>query len=387
MNLIKGGYMKSSPDGSACVISGALQATKWYRWKDPIGYVTNKVYLSKRHETKGDEDNVKRQKQYATNPEYKKKVNDRNNSETHRENANESRRNRYAIDEEYRKTRLRQPAQETPEKRAKILGYKKSYRTKYGAKIRVSKIKYYKRNKAKVLAKLKRNRATITGQYSALKSRAKRCNLPLEISFEEFVELHKQFCHYCKKPLDPTGFGLDRLDNNAGYVLSNVVSCCKRCNYIKSGRLTEPEALAVITALNNPNAPRETIIYPLTRIISVLRKRPFSIKYLLLKTGAQNRNLEMNITLDEYIGLVSNDMCHYCGGPLPETSYGLDRVDNNGPYVLSNVVPCCGFCNKLKWNILTYEETRVAVRALQDYRKAHNIAPTVVEEEKEIDQN
>lgn len=34
--------------------------------------------------------------------------------------------------------------------------------------------------------------------------------------------------------------GIDRVDNSLGYILSNVVSCCKICNYMKKD-LSEQE--------------------------------------------------------------------------------------------------------------------------------------------------
>jgi deferrochelatase/peroxidase EfeB len=36
--------------------------------------------------------------------------------------------------------------------------------------------------------------------------------------------------------------GLDRVDNNRGYVFSNVVSCCFKCNQMK-GKLSVQEFL------------------------------------------------------------------------------------------------------------------------------------------------
>lgn len=53
-------------------------------------------------------------------------------------------------------------------------------------------------------------------------------------------------CHYCNiepfvstKIINNNGAehflynGIDRIDNNKGYVLNNVVPCCKQCNFAK----------------------------------------------------------------------------------------------------------------------------------------------------------
>jgi len=38
---------------------------------------------------------------------------------------------------------------------------------------------------------------------------------------------------------DYTYNGLDRIDNAKGYILDNVVPCCKHCNYAKRNMSTE----------------------------------------------------------------------------------------------------------------------------------------------------
>jgi len=69
-------------------------------------------------------------------------------------------------------------------------------------------------------------------RYSKLKSSAKSRNIILNLSLEEYIPICKLKCHYCN--LDNTTQGLDRIDNNQGYVLNNVVSCCKTCNTMKN---------------------------------------------------------------------------------------------------------------------------------------------------------
>lgn len=36
---------------------------------------------------------------------------------------------------------------------------------------------------------------------------------------------------YCGLPIER--IGLDRVDNTQGYLISNIVSCCKQCNQMK----------------------------------------------------------------------------------------------------------------------------------------------------------
>ena len=82
----------------------------------------------------------------------------------------------------------------------------------------------------------------------------RRRNIYWELSIEEFHNLTSQRCHYCGRPPSNqcrtyTYNGLDRLDNRKGYVLSNVVACCRECNSIKSNILTAEEMRAIAQTL------------------------------------------------------------------------------------------------------------------------------------------
>ena len=72
------------------------------------------------------------------------------------------------------------------------------------------------------------------------------------IPFEDFMRMIKEPCHYCgaldasyitDRRDNATQFfynGLDRVDSNIGYRLSNVVAACSRCNIAK-GELSESD--------------------------------------------------------------------------------------------------------------------------------------------------
>ena len=84
--------------------------------------------------------------------------------------------------------------------------------------------------------------------YSQYKSSAKRRNLSFELSPEEAYQLFSSNCFYCETPPgkliwgeDSNGnkfpltiaHGIDRVDNNKGYIKNNVVPCCNQCNLAK----------------------------------------------------------------------------------------------------------------------------------------------------------
>jgi hypothetical protein len=87
---------------------------------------------------------------------------------------------------------------------------------------------------------------------SGYKYRAQLQGRTFELTKEEFMSLTKQNCTYCGCPPSTTWIarygdeyiynGVDRVNNEAGYVTSNVAPCCKNCNLAK-GALSVEEFL------------------------------------------------------------------------------------------------------------------------------------------------
>jgi hypothetical protein len=88
--------------------------------------------------------------------------------------------------------------------------------------------------------------------------------------------------------------------------------------------------------------------------IKAWRQKPEN-RHKYAVNDARKRGLEWTITLDEHLALLKLP-CHYCGGPLNDKGTGLDRTDNVLGYYPTNVVPCCGRCNRVKHHYFTYEE-------------------------------
>lgn len=98
-----------------------------------------------------------------------------------------------------------------------------------------------------------------------------------------------------------------------------------------------------------------------------IRRLP-STRYTMLKSYAKKKEHPFTINKQEYFELISKP-CYYCKNSLlEETGGGLDRIDNNKGYVIENVLPCCGTCNKIRGASLTVEEALVAIRAVLAYR-------------------
>lgn len=61
---------------------------------------------------------------------------------------------------------------------------------------------------------------------------ASRRSIKFDLTFDEFKSFDKKQCEYCGDSLK--FIGLDRINNDLGYSLDNVVPSCFRCNHIKS---------------------------------------------------------------------------------------------------------------------------------------------------------
>jgi len=76
---------------------------------------------------------------------------------------------------------------------------------------------------------------TYQHQFTVYQKSAKRKNRIFNLTKKLFKTLLSQPCYYCgSQPLKGGRNGIDRLDNNTGYIKGNCVSCCKKCNFMKS---------------------------------------------------------------------------------------------------------------------------------------------------------
>ena len=80
---------------------------------------------------------------------------------------------------------------------------------------------------------------------SCYKNRAKKRGYIFDLTEEQFFSLTQKDCYYCgAKPNNISKYlgcsgdylynGIDRINNNGGYTIDNVVPCCKICNMAKN---------------------------------------------------------------------------------------------------------------------------------------------------------
>ena len=194
-------------------------------------------------------------------------------------------------------------------------------------------------DKVKVINQNKINNINL--QYGIYLRCAEDKNLNFEISQEEFNKLVKEPCHYCEV-IQERGFnGIDRLDSTMGYVMDNCMSCCKICNYMKGSLPIDVflKRIEHILTYNNKIKGR----YFTEEFCDI-----DAISYNEYKSRANNKTLPFEITSEEY-NIIINSQCYLCGRKSCETyKNGIDRIDNNLGYIMSNVKPCCGSCNYIK---------------------------------------
>lgn len=81
-------------------------------------------------------------------------------------------------------------------------------------------------------------------------------------------------------------------------------------------------------------------------------------RYRELVDGASSRGLKVEITLEQHQEILGPRICFYCDENFSkDRGGGLNRCDSSKGYVIGNLKPCCGTCNRLMSNF-TVEQLR-----------------------------
>lgn len=147
------------------------------------------------------------------------------------------------------------------------------------------------------------------------------------------MEQHKT-CHICKK--------LKSIDNFYKSSLQKSDFICKKCS-VSVGRENRKKRF---------------------------KNNEIHERYLYAKNSAKTTGKPFLLTENEYKDILSKN-CFYCKKSISELGIGLDRINNDKSigYTLNNVLPCCGFCNRIRGHLLTVEEAQVAIFAVMEFRK------------------
>ena len=166
---------------------------------------------------------------------------------------------------EYRKThkeekaaRDKKYAQEHKEKRQQ---YQKEYRESH----KESNSEYQKQYRIKNKARLDEYKKSPHVRYKVYQNNARHKNRNFDLTEDGFIEISKQPCIYCGEYSDTYNGepfnGVDRIDSNLGYCISNCVPCCATCNRMKMD-LPVNDWIGKMTQIINYFTPQSLSILP-----------------------------------------------------------------------------------------------------------------------------
>ncbi len=174
-------------------------------------------------------------------------------------------------------------------------------------------------------------------------------NMLITIEFNDYINLALQPCYYCGFQSEYKLNGIDRIDNNKGYIQINCVSCCKMCNLMK--HINHPLAfIDKVNAIVNYTKHRIPISDELINKWNNSYLTSNNVSYKIYTSEVKkNKDIEMKLTKEEYYDLKSSP-CYLCGikSSLVHTN-GIDRVDSSvREYNIDNTRSCCYHCNLMK---------------------------------------
>jgi len=204
------------------------------------------------------------------------------------------------------------------------------------------------------LHRLPEGRAGFNKVIDGYKRSARKRGLNYDLEDEQAYALTKMPCHYCGAPPNQIRqersqrsryvySGIDRLDNDRGYIEGNVAPACWVCNRRKANQSVS-EFFAWVEALHAP-------VFTLTQVDATLPPR-FRVIRNNYQSKARWRGLAFKLTGGQLELLFESD-CAFCGVPPSNGGAGvrytgIDRVDNAKGYETGNCVPSCFHCNHAK---------------------------------------
>ena len=171
---------------------------------------------------------------------------------------------------------------------------------------------------------------------------AKKRGIPFSLSKTLFQELIVKPCFYCDHYKEDEVNGVDRLNNQEGYIEENVVSCCETCNVLKGSQHPQ-EFIDKIQAIHFYQLAKQPIQAELFEKWPTYQSKTIP-SYKTYSKSANSRNLIFELSEAEFSEIVKQP-CYLCGALK---NNGIDRFENEKGYLLKNCKACCGHCNLMK---------------------------------------
>jgi hypothetical protein len=208
-------------------------------------------------------------------------------------------------------------------------------------------------------------KVSIPDKIQTYKRDAMQKNREFTLTDNECKDMFLNDCYYCGSKVDISIElnGIDRLNNDLFYTTENTVSSCKMCNMIK-GEHNVDNFLKIIEHILTKCDFISGKLYP------ECFKNYTSANYNKYKENSLKRNKCFELSEHEFYSLVS-DFCYLCGKINTSLhSNGIDRIDNEVGYSITNCVTCCGTCNYMKNN---YEFNIFIDKLVEIYNNHHTL--------------
>ena len=176
---------------------------------------------------------------------------------------------------------------------------------------------------------------------------AKKRKIDFTLTKTQFETMISEPCFYCAYHKDGEVNGIDRIDNNKGYLIDNVVACCEACNAMKGSQHPQEfiDKLYTIWKYTSDKIPIQEEYLQKWSSTYLSKTLPAYKRYI---KGATARNIEWELT-EEQFNIIISQSCYLCGLSTNDKNHnGIDRTDNTKGYTLDNSKPCCGHCNLMK---------------------------------------
>lgn len=197
---------------------------------------------------------------------------------------------------------------------------------------------------------------------------AKKRHLDFTLSKTLFESLLVQPCFYCGHHIPQQIHGIDRVDNDKGYVEGNVVTCCETCNILK-GTNHPQEFIDKLRAIHTFIATHTSISPDMVAKWCTTFLSKTTPAFTTYQKGAVKRNLVFELTKEQFDTIVKQ-RCYLCGLETSDThTNGIDRHDNNVGYVMDNCRSCCGHCNFMKRDAPYHTLVQIAEKVSVKYEE------------------
>jgi len=230
---------------------------------------------------------------------------------------------------------------------------------------------YYARNKEDILltARLKAKVDSLAviptksnhARFLQLKNNATKRGIVFELTEDEFAAKcgsDNGRCWYCNVVPSDLGFHLDRVNNGGPYVADNLVISCWPCNRMKSNDRVRDFVQSIYNIHVASMLDKEGTTLRCGKIevnsscYDDFPRPKRGCSWDVHVRAAKERNLVNDMTHADHTALTSTlSNCTYCSVPGSVVQLGVDRVDSDIGYTLSNVAPACWRCNKSKSNM------------------------------------